>query len=1238
MFKKISLFIIISNIIFPSVSKKVIQSNKKLLEIEIKIDALTEADLYPISLIIGLPNQQLPKTVINYSNEASLNFQTMQEKTFEYNWINKQKLRNLNLSTLQISPLAKSNSYYKNIIVKIIFDDIEIEYRQPDRNEIEFLKNRIINWNIAKSWIIKSRNTSKRFINPNDNEGMWFNFYLNNDGIYSISFEALSIAAPNISFFDPTTFSIYMSYEMGRSRTQSLDIPIPENLVEIPIMVTGEEDGSFDNGDKILFYGQGPSGFEIKNNELSWNQNIYFNSNSCWLFIPNDAQKKGKRVELANQPESGVLIDYGIAYEHFESDLINLNAGGTEWVGSPISYGSSLPIPIYTPEAKQGTDINISARFRGSSLNQSSSSFHQLSVLFGSNSGSQIGSDLSWSGNGPRTFSFSTTDIILNNGINLFYIKNNSTNSNSYPYIDYFQILYGRSLKFGEEIEFISPILDQNARFSFSGQNSENIYLWDITDPTETKNIQINTEGYASVFMENGFKKRFRLFNSDEIIEELEIIYKEEQQFNSLRQNNLQADYLIVGPEDFRESASELLSLRSPAIYASIEIIYDEFSAGNPDPMAIRTFLQWTQENWISPMPNCVLFLGDAGYDYRNITGNSSIVVPTIQVQSARPYATDDLFSTLYGNIPEIASGRYPAKNKQEVLDFIDKILIIEENPEFGPWRQKITLVADDAARPEPSHGSIATGKSHTLNSEQLAETISSGFLIEKLYMMEFPEVSDASAYGVIKPDATDALINSLNSGTAILSYIGHGSSYQLAQEKLLYLDRGDINRIETGNKLPLWIVGTCSFGHFDDPLSESFSEELIREPLNAASMVISTSRPITVTGNEKYTQDLFQAIFDNDNVSSDKIGILLQSIKDGTTEAKYFHLFGDPAMQLPLPKDTLMQISLLSDTLKTLEKGFYNGTQYPNQTTNYGFVNLIDADRFVTRTYDIASETHSISYNLPGATLFRGQFIFSGSNFSGELIIPQDISYSNETGKLITYVHNNDIDYRAVVDSIYFIGGKSTTDQFGPRITFENSLGKRLENGDHLQINNDLVIRITDSLGINITNESGHEILITDLNSNTLANMTNQFYYDPNSISTGTIIYSTLNNDINIRVNAWDNANNPSERVIKLFRSNNSKLRLYNTFNYPNPFSNFTQFTFEINQNADIRLDIFTLGGKRIKLINNYNLEAGFHFINWDGLDQYGARISNGVYIYRLNAKGKNSTVSYIGRCAKYQ
>ena len=369
--------------------------------------------------------------------------------------------------------------------------------------------------------------------------------------------------------------------------------------------------------------------------------------------------------------------------------------------------------------------------------------------------------------------------------------------------------------------------------------------------------------------------------------------------------------------------------------------------------------------------------------------------------------------------------------------NFIEKVMSIETEPEFGPWRQKVTLVADDAARPEPNHGSISTGKSHTLNSEQLASLIPNSLLTNKIYMMEYPEVSDASAYGVIKPDATNALLNALNSGTAILSYIGHGSPYQLAQERLLDMNRGDINQINTGNKLPIWIVGTCSFGHFDDPISESFAEELIRDPMNAASMVISTTRPITVTGNERYTEDLFEAIFFNNSVSESKVGILLQSIKDGTSEAQYFHLLGDPAMQLPIPKDTLVNINISPDTLKTLETGTYTGIQNITNSAGYGYVSLLDADKDITREYDIQSETYSLSYTLPGATLFRGQFSFSDLSISGQIRVPEDISYSTKPAKLLMYINDEQNEARAVINTIQLAGGEATTDNFGPQIFF---------------------------------------------------------------------------------------------------------------------------------------------------------------------------------------------------------
>ena len=49
--------------------------------------------------------------------------------------------------------------------------------------------------------------------------------------------------------------------------------------------------------------------------------------------------------------------------------------------------------------------------------------------------------------------------------------------------------------------------------------------------------------------------------------------------------------------------------------------------------------------------------------------------------------------------------------------------------------------------------------------------------------------------------------------------------------------------------------------------------------------------------------------------------------------------------------------------------------------------------------------------------------------------------------------------------------------------------------------------------------------------------NVTNKFLYDQNSLNSGNIFYKPEEKDIlNIEVKAWDNANNPSQKQIKLF------------------------------------------------------------------------------------------------------
>ncbi|MCW9065746.1 MAG: T9SS type A sorting domain-containing protein, partial [Ignavibacteriaceae bacterium] len=73
---------------------------------------------------------------------------------------------------------------------------------------------------------------------------------------------------------------------------------------------------------------------------------------------------------------------------------------------------------------------------------------------------------------------------------------------------------------------------------------------------------------------------------------------------------------------------------------------------------------------------------------------------------------------------------------------------------------------------------------------------------------------------------------------------------------------------------------------------------------------------------------------------------------------------------------------------------------------------------------------------------------------------------------------------------------------------------------------------------------------------------------------------------------------------------------------NYPNPTSGETYFTFKLTQIPEnISIKIFTIAGRLIKEIDLASSELKFDFnkIYWDGRDEDGDPIANGVYIYKV-------------------
>lgn len=84
------------------------------------------------------------------------------------------------------------------------------------------------------------------------------------------------------------------------------------------------------------------------------------------------------------------------------------------------------------------------------------------------------------------------------------------------------------------------------------------------------------------------------------------------------------------------------------------------------------------------------------------------------------------------------------------------------------------------------------------------------------------------------------------------------------------------------------------------------------------------------------------------------------------------------------------------------------------------------------------------------------------------------------------------------------------------------------------------------------------------------------------------------------------------------------------NVLNYPNPFTTSTQFVFTLTGNTvpdDLRIQIYTVSGRLVREIRQEELgplKVGLNRTDfrWDGTDEYGDRLANGVYLYRVIAR----------------
>jgi hypothetical protein len=361
-----------------------------------------------------------------------------------------------------------------------------------------------------------------------------------------------------------------------------------------------------------------------------------------------------------------------------------------------------------------------------------------------------------------------------------------------------------------------------------------------------------------------------------------------------------------------------------------------------------------------------------------------------------------------------------------------------------------------------------------------------------------------------------------------------------------------------------------------------------------------------------------------------------------GSVNNRNFILIGDPAQRLAFPLHNVETLTIngenvnsLTDTINALQLVTVTGRmRNRNGQLMEDFSGTVYPTVFdkTTRVSTLANDPSSSvrQFTVQKNLIYKGKASVSSGSFSFSFVVPRDISYNYDFGRISYYAEGSGTNANGHYEE-FVIGGSSDNaaiDETGPTVgLFMNDVGFAF--GGTTDENPSLLAIVADSNGINtVGNGIGHDITaVLDDNTNNTINLNDFYQADLNSYQSGRVVYpfSSLSEGThNIKFKIWDVYNNSSDAYTEFVVAESAELALEHVLNYPNPFTTHTEFMFEHNQpcnSLDVQVQIFTVSGKLVKTISETILTHGFRNepIAWDGLDDYGQRIGRGVYMYNL-------------------
>jgi hypothetical protein len=1117
--------------------------------------------------------------------------------------------------------------------------------------------------------------------------GTWYKFPVTSEGVYQLDQSFFTGLGVNTASIDPRTIKVYGNG--GATLPQVAGTYPHDDLVENALLSQGEGDGNFDSGDYVAFYSAG-MGHWVHSDTL--NRYIYFPnfySDTTYYYVTWGGST-GRRIQTVGSASNpNFTPTYTTKFGHYEEDKDNTITSGRLWMGERFDLTTTQNFNFNLPNVVPGSNVRTSVRVGARSVGVTSN----FVVKEGGTTYAQLGISATSSFYGTtdyygsnQTFNIPASKV-ADGQLNLELTYSKPTTS-SVGYLDYIEFEYQQALDINGANYYTFTATDNvgpGQVFNFQvGGASPGHLIWDVTDPLNAFAISGSQSGNTLTFAAAADSvKRYVAFTA--------LGFKRPSGAKLLGNQNLhglgQAEFLIIAHPDYWVDANRLAAFHREKYGQTVNVvkvgeIFNEFSSGAVDPTAIRDFAKMFYDRGQSGSPlRYLLLFGDGSYDYKAIqTPVGTNFIPTYQSRRSQlpthSYTSDDYYGFLddgeghwgeesatkdseiiplflaEGDISltdhglDIAVGRFPAANVTEAKAIVDKIIAYHQDPSsYGPWRNRVLLVADHKDDDGNTHAYQADGYTNLIESENACANI------DKIYMDNY--VMENQASGDRFPDGKSALLKALDEGSLLVNYTGHGGEVGWSNAQIL--DISDINKITNGYRLPAYITATCEFGRWDDPDRKAGAEVMLMREGGGSIAMFTTVRVVFSGPNHTLNTNYYNYVFAYDSLNQrmPTMGEVFMRTKNvswgGSVNNRNFSLLGDPAMTLAYPYN------------KAVVTKINGGTVQPNVTDTLGALNLItiegeardpqgnlmntyNGDLYVT-VFDKASKF--TTRRAPFDFIWQKNKVFKGSStvqnglFSFQFVVPIDISYEdllpNLNGKISLYFNDAYSDGGGCNDNI-FIGGSDSaaiSDNRAPDMDlFMNDI--KFADGGMVGPDPILLADIFDENGINTVGTGiGHELTaILDENESDV-HILNDFYEaNKNSYQEGTIRYPFKDlepGEHNLKVKVWDVANNSREGEINFIVADDANIALGHVLNYPNPFTTNTQFFIEHNRNGSILkvlVKVYTVSGKLVKSLEDSFFAEGnlYTDLSWDGLDDYGDAIGRGVYVYEVVVKDETT------------